>query len=306
MIYIRFDMQDSRVVWGNPNLRWGEPSYLLEPGDAGYVQLQPGQPGYQAPPKPPKKKKPFRRKAKSETAPNPTPSPTNTMPTFKYNGVPKSNGGFTTRVLLGDEWDDATVDAAVAAATSLTAAQCSAVLKAYLAQWQLCAAGCAWKHDSHGILSIRPTSGGSAATPDDFHNAQDINANLSIVITPEVKDDFQASLTIESQGQIGLLVPEIDSIIDLFDGAEDAYTPGELFQISGSNLGIDKTDALQGVFYATAAALGTKVRITGYGPISPTEINAIMPAGLTGALTISVTVKISGTYRTATHLNPIS
>ncbi len=28
---------DSGVTWDDPNLRWGEPSYLLEPGDAGYT-----------------------------------------------------------------------------------------------------------------------------------------------------------------------------------------------------------------------------------------------------------------------------
>jgi hypothetical protein len=28
---------DSGVRWDDPNLRWGEPAYLLEPGDAGYV-----------------------------------------------------------------------------------------------------------------------------------------------------------------------------------------------------------------------------------------------------------------------------
>src|SRR3954463_12537693 len=28
---------DSGVTWGDPNARWGSPSYLLEPGDPGYV-----------------------------------------------------------------------------------------------------------------------------------------------------------------------------------------------------------------------------------------------------------------------------
>jgi len=44
---------DPRVRWGNPNFRWGSPSYLLEPGDEGYVELQPGQPGYVPPISPP-------------------------------------------------------------------------------------------------------------------------------------------------------------------------------------------------------------------------------------------------------------
>ena len=28
---------DSGLHWDDPNLRWGSPSYLLEPGDPGYV-----------------------------------------------------------------------------------------------------------------------------------------------------------------------------------------------------------------------------------------------------------------------------
>lgn len=36
-----WDDPDPRVVWGNPNLRWGDPSYLLEEGDAGWVPWGP-------------------------------------------------------------------------------------------------------------------------------------------------------------------------------------------------------------------------------------------------------------------------
>jgi hypothetical protein len=28
---------DSGVSWDDPNLRWGTPAYLLEPGDPGYI-----------------------------------------------------------------------------------------------------------------------------------------------------------------------------------------------------------------------------------------------------------------------------
>jgi hypothetical protein len=153
---------------------------------------------------------------------------------------------------------------------------------------------------------VRPTSGGSAATPDDFHNTRDTNANISYSILPAARDAWQSTLTIESQGQIGLLVPQIDSVIDLSDGAEDAYTPAEIAQFSGDNLGFDKTALDEGVFYETAAAPGVKVRINSYGTITPTENNAIMPAGLTGALTMSVIIRISGSLRTATYLHTIS
>ena len=32
-----FDSADPEMYFDNPNLRWGDPAYLLEPGDAGYV-----------------------------------------------------------------------------------------------------------------------------------------------------------------------------------------------------------------------------------------------------------------------------
>jgi len=33
-----YDSGDPEMYFGNPNLHWGEPSYLLEPGDPGYVE----------------------------------------------------------------------------------------------------------------------------------------------------------------------------------------------------------------------------------------------------------------------------
>ena len=36
---------DSGVSWDDPNLRWGDPSYLLEPGDPGYVNTAPATSG---------------------------------------------------------------------------------------------------------------------------------------------------------------------------------------------------------------------------------------------------------------------
>ena len=75
--------------------------------------------------------------------------------------------------------------------------------------------------------------------------------------------------------------------------------------MSGDHLDFDKTDSTQGVFYATAAAPGTKVRINSYGSITASQVNAIMPSGLSGALTIYVVNKISGTLRTGVYANPI-
>jgi hypothetical protein len=48
-----WDSHDRDAVWGNPNLRWGDPSYILEPGDPGYVPWSPpGSPQPKPKPKP--------------------------------------------------------------------------------------------------------------------------------------------------------------------------------------------------------------------------------------------------------------
>ena len=60
---------DPRVVWGNPNLRWGSPSYLLEEGDPGWVPWEPPSPT-------PKPKPKLKRSYKMS---NPTPVPLNEL-----------------------------------------------------------------------------------------------------------------------------------------------------------------------------------------------------------------------------------
>ena len=39
-----WDANDPEMYFDNPNLRWGSPSYLLEPGDPGYVPVSPVNP----------------------------------------------------------------------------------------------------------------------------------------------------------------------------------------------------------------------------------------------------------------------
>ena len=56
---------DSGILWDDPNFYWGDPSYLLEPGDPGYTPP--------LPPTPTKPKKP--KKTRKYMASNPTPDP---------------------------------------------------------------------------------------------------------------------------------------------------------------------------------------------------------------------------------------
>jgi hypothetical protein len=100
MIYLRFDMDDPRVVYDSPNVVFREGrGVLLEFGDEGYTQLSPGQPGYEAPPE----AKARRRSHSLEANPNPTTS-TSMDNHFHFNVVPKAGGtGNTTRVVNQEE-----------------------------------------------------------------------------------------------------------------------------------------------------------------------------------------------------------
>ena len=59
---------DSGLSWDDPNLRWGDPSYVLEPGDPGYVP-PPGSPAIS----------PRKHKKNKHMANNPTPEPYNEL-----------------------------------------------------------------------------------------------------------------------------------------------------------------------------------------------------------------------------------
>jgi hypothetical protein len=68
MKLVSWDDPDPRVVWDNPNLRWGDPSFLLEEGDPGWVPWPP----VSTPVKPKKKKRSYKMA-------NPTPESLNEL-----------------------------------------------------------------------------------------------------------------------------------------------------------------------------------------------------------------------------------
>lgn len=180
-------------TWDDPNLFWGDPSYYLEPGDPGFVPY----PGMTPAPKP--KKKTFHRKRKPITPANPEPQPViHTMSTFKYNIAPLAAGGFTTRAVRGAQADQTAIAAAIATTTGVTPEQVETVIQTFFDKILSCAAGCDWSPNFFGCISLRPTSGGSQAAPDAFHNADDINADVAISLSAEKIRTWRAGLSLES------------------------------------------------------------------------------------------------------------
>lgn len=284
-------------AYDDRNLKWGSPSYYLEPGDEGFVPYGPT-------PAPAPKKKPFRRQAKPHRD-EPEPYTPPTMPTFKYHVAPNPHGGFTTRPVLSDPVPDSVFfDRAAVLSTSLTADQIRTALQAVVDTILECSTGCAFSNGLLGKLRFRPTSGGSSQTPGGFSNPNDLNADIAISLTAEVRDHWRSILSLESQGEIGKLSPVVDSILSQENGAVNKYTPGTLIEILGQHLDINKTDVQQGVFFRSGNS--AEVRATIYGTLSPGSLSVLVPANLSGDLTVRVANHINGSIRSFTYMDVIS
>ena len=285
-------------TWDDPNLRWGDPSYYLEPGDPGFVPY----PGMTPPAKP--KRKPFRRQRPPSAPSQPEPTDKHTMPTFQYHVAPNPKGGFTTRPVLGQPVTEEFFMNKVATDAAVTPEQAAAVFDAIFNTVLACAAGCDHASDIRGKLRFRPTSGGSETAPDGFSTPVDINADVALSLTAAARDAWRSTLTLESQGEVGKLSPLIDSILSQETGAENFYVPGTLIEINGDNLRFQKNDVTQGVFFRSGN--NPEVRATIYGTVTPTSLSVLVPATLSGPLTVRVAAFLNGSVRSFTYMDPIT
>lgn len=298
-----WDSHDPLDCWDNPNCFFDSEGKgkRREKSDEGYVEWYP--PGYQPPAKP-KAKKPFRRRAKTQTTHDNTTSTTSkAMPTFKYIVAPNSNGGFTTRPVLGTLLTEQAFIERMMAMTGLTQEQCGSATDAVFDIICGCAAGCDHATEIRGFR-FRPTSGGSASTPDGFNNADDINADIAISLTATKRDVWRGGITLESMGEVGKVSPVIDSLLSQENGQADVYVPGTMIVINGDNLRFDKTDVLQGVFVRSGN--NAEVRLTVYGTVTPTSLSVLMPDTLTGPQTVRVAAFIHGSVRSFTYMTPVA
>ena len=280
------------LKWNSVSPTTGEP---LKWGQAGFVWNG----NWPDPPAPVKKKKPFRRRAKSNAAVDPEPIPSNLMSTFKYNTRQNPQGGFTTRVVLGEPVTDATLLGLVSGTAGTTPEMAEAVIRALATHVKACSAGCAYTRNFLGVLSFQPTSGGSAESPDGFHNAADINADIAISLLRESIDTWQGTLTLEHMGELGKVTPVIDSLINQATGALNIYTAGDLMQARGNNLKFNRANLLEGLFLTNAA--GVETRCTVYADIEPLSFTFLVPTGTTGPQTVRMAAHISGSLRTLTY-----
>jgi len=236
MKVIRWDDPDPRVVWGNVNLRWSDPSYLLEEGDLGYVELQPGQPGYV----PPQPARPRRRAASSLTS-IPEPPNTTTAMSFQIVILPNPQNElrpFRGRPKMGEQVGESEfLDAVVvhAADPAVTRAVVEKVIESlfavmigYLRQTRPLAYILGLFRATTTITGSFPTN----APGDDALNAG-IGANFNL--GPLADAALTDGITTEIVGEEGTITPEIDSIVLSPGGQADKYSLTAAFKVSGDH-----------------------------------------------------------------------
>ena len=203
MIHVRFDMQDSRVVYGNPNLRWGDPAYLLEYGDPGYQQLAPGTPGYEAPPKPKRKR---RSSISIETLNLP-----NHMQPFRYL-IYLIKGIFTAKPALRDAMTEGEYLDALATRAALTRTQVETLITEQSALHVELA--------RQGIpvdfvlkrFRVLPTCGGRYTSPNPDDSEVCPTLGYSLIVHPNEIDKVHTDCPLEKVGEAGELGPVVESV----------------------------------------------------------------------------------------------
>ncbi|MEN9575820.1 MAG: hypothetical protein RL514_3675 [Verrucomicrobiota bacterium] len=227
---------------------------------------------------------------------------------FKYIQVPntKDPNKSSTRAALGDPVSEAEFFAYMAILLSKPPADCEAAFNALLDTCVHFARDTRATSYLHGRLRMQPSSGGSFETGTTPHSPKDIGARMNLSLGPDTVAAFEDDLSIEKVGEEGVRAPQIDRVIDNRTGDTDKYTASDVLEVDGEHFEIDPTDTAQGVFL-TPVASGSAVRITRYLSVTPTRIEVLLPAGLTGQQRLMVVCKYdTSPLRSSTYTSALS
>ena len=289
MKYLTWDDPDPRVVFDNPNLRWGDPSYLLELGDPGYIELQPGQPGY-VPPQPPRPRR--RHRAPSSANPETTTTTTHMSDnSFHYFLRPNQSnpGTWSARADYQEDYTQAQLVADVvadlaAAGITLTPAQVAAAGEAMLRRILGAARVTRKTRNLFGMGDFSPTAGGVVSDINTPPTPGLLNIDLRWTFNEPGYTLYTTGMTFQREAVEGIRSPDIAAVQRFTDDLPDKYTAGAGFVITGTEFGRKPplaTNTNVGVF-AIPQAGGTAVRVTAYSGWTNTKIGGTWPAALTG------------------------
>lgn len=284
---VYWDDPDPRVVFDNPNFYWGDPAYLLEPGDEGYVELHPGDPGYVPPAPPPRR---HRRRPSSAKPVEANAEPHPTMNPLRYI-VYMINNLYTAKVHLREAVKEGEFLDTLAARSQLTRVQVEKVITEQFALFV--------EHARHGrpvdfILRrfrMLPSAGGRYQGPDPDNMDVCDTLSFSVIVHPEEIDKMRDSCPLEKAGEAGENAPEVDSIRARPGNVLNKYGVGTtaFTEVNGNNFRDRRADAP----WPTAALVdedGSNPVPLPVADCTPTRlVLGGAPAGTTGTKFLKVT-----------------
>lgn len=87
-----------------------------------------------------------------------------------------------------------------------------------------------------GLFRVTPVSGGAFATADPDDNAIRATCDYSLQTLPALRTAFQENLPLEKAGQVGAVIPVLDSVAAMPGKLADKYHPGGGLEVRGSHL----------------------------------------------------------------------
>ena len=198
-----------------------------------------------------------------------------------------SGRNYTSRISFGVDWTQEELDALVSGVCGTPPDKCAEIFGEYLHQFLQAATPRRAFKLFGGQLNVKPSTGGTAATPDGFHTAEDLKADVSLSYAADVIHDWRATCTIEKVGDEGVAIPIVETIINCLTGTPNTYTAAQAIHLQLENGGFNKLMPNQGVFSSTGEN-GPWVRINAYGSVSDKNIYAFIPAATTGGLRVKV------------------
>ena len=320
MIEITYDMEgDPRIVYDSRNLVWLDGrAVLLEEGDEGWVQLQPGEPGYVPPPPPPPPPKPKPRRRHlliPQSEPKTNPNPIAPMPTpddaFHYNVGPTTGGRWRPRAdiqarLSPEEHAAAVAAKCAAAGVTVTAEQVAAVITASEEETIDQARRTVAIDYPGGYSRMIPTAGSSHEEPNFEGTFDNLAPDASRFLTRKGQVRLATGFT-SVLGEVSAeKAAHITRIINLANGTENQYKLGKGQLTEGTDLaGVGDEFPGSAIIYIGADGTETTVPFDSIIQKDPSRLSWIVPAGMTGPQMLKLIVFLNGGLRTTIHNHPL-
>ncbi len=212
-------------------------------------------------------------------------------------------GTFYARVIAGDARDLDAMIPNIVAKTALSGTDVKAVINA-LVDEVIAALAVGQTAKVDGLVSFSLSLSGSFETNDVSITRE--MARLNVL----AREDHALESAVAAQASYTRQVtpikaPTISSVFDVATGIYDSYTAPGILRLKGENLKFNPENADEGVFLNDGA---TETRLTVYSVTGDRQVDAMLPPGLSGDLTVTVRARYTedGDLRGSSYQRPIS